>query len=82
MAFDISDPPVFDVVIPLTRRTPDGPRESLDVRIRIPSADADTAEHAAVQIGYTVVENLPDEGDNNRYGWKLAERGPTVMVSS
>ncbi len=69
------------MTIPLVRRTPDGLSDRLDVTVRIPSTDADTAEHAAVQIGYSIVEGLPDVGDNNRYGWKLAQSGPTVEES-
>jgi hypothetical protein len=78
--FDISDPPVFDLIIPLTRRTEDGFRERLDVTIHIPSTDATAAESVAVQIGYAVVEGLPDVGDGNRYGWKLNEK-PIVGVA-
>jgi hypothetical protein len=81
MAFDIADPPVFTAIIPLVRLATDGTREQLDVTVRIPSTDADTAESAAVQIGYAIVENLPDVGDNNRYGWKLAQSGPIVAVA-
>jgi hypothetical protein len=62
----------LNVTIPLGRRTLDGGKETIDVKLRIPAADPRSAENAATDIGYAIVDNLPQVGDGNRHGWKSA----------
>ncbi len=78
MTQHIANVPTFDVTAPLVRHPADGQPERMEVSIRIPSGDFESAEKAAHEIAWAIVTNLPSEGDNNRYGWKIAEGGATV----
>jgi hypothetical protein len=62
----------FDAVLRFARTDRDGVRHDRQFVVRFPSADFETAEQAAYQIAYAIVENLPKSEDNNRYGWKMA----------
>ncbi len=77
----MTDLTLFDVTIPLVRTNEDGTRETHDVTMRIPSTDEDTARDAAREIGWAIRENLPEAGDNNRHGWKIANYGVAVEVA-
>ncbi len=77
----MTDLTFFDVTVPLIRQRENGGSETHNVRVRIPSGDLETAEHAAHEIGWAIVTNIPNEGDNNRYGWKIAQGGATVEES-
>ncbi len=78
----MTDLTFFDVTVPLVRTNADGSRDTHDVTMRIPSTDEDTARDAAREIGWAIRSNLPEVGDNNRHGWKIANYGVSVEVSS
>ncbi len=73
--------PLFDVTIPLVRTNVDGSRDTHDVTMRIPSTDEDTARDAAREISWAIRENLPEAGDNNKHGWKIANYGVSVEAA-
>lgn len=68
----------FDVTIPLVRLNPDGSRDEHDVVLRLPAANQFEAQDVADEVAWVIVSNLPNEGDNNRYGWKIARCGVAV----
>lgn len=65
----------YDITIPLIRRDEDGATNTRDLAIRIPSGSHEEALHAGQEIGWAIVSGLPNVGDNNRYGWKIANCG-------
>lgn len=74
-------PTYFDITVPLVRRNADGSTDTHDVAACIPSTDEESARDVARQLGWAIVENLPDVGDNNKHGWKIANYGVGVEVA-
>lgn len=77
----MTNPTFFDITVPLVRHNADTTMNTYDVTVRIPSTDEDTARDVARQLGWAIRENLPDVGDNNRHGWKIANYGVSVEVA-
>lgn len=63
----------FDIAIPLVRRDEGGEQHTQVLNYRIPAVSRDAAQGAAIGIGYAIADGLPYMGDNNAYGWKLAD---------
>lgn len=77
----MTDLTYFEITVPLTRHNEDGSRHTHDVTLRFPSTDEESAEKAGAEIAWAIVTNLPSVGDNNRFGWKIANYGVAVEVA-
>lgn len=76
------DPADYTATIPLVRRNEDGGADTRDLTFTFPAVSRDVADDVAKEIAWVVVTAIPNVGDNNRYGWKIADPGVAVEPAS